>query len=396
MAAMLGGDVPHALLLVGPGGVGKSTLARDLAAGLLCSGASGGARPCGACRGCRMVRSGNHPDVHVLAPEGPGGQIRIGERTNPDPGTVRRLVTDLSLLPVEGGARVAIVEQADRLNEDAQSALLKTLEEPNAGVTIILCADQEERLLPTVRSRCARLRLGRVPVRDLETLLEEHGIDPPLGARLARLSAGRPGLALAYAAAPEAVVARGEMARTLLDLLRTGRAERLTAIGRLLAMAAELAAVIRDGVTDGAPGAPTQGKGPAKRGRGGRSSRRDAGDAAVQSPVSSEAAAGTVAEDAPGTRSPVAERRRAALVLLEVWRELTRNLAVTGLGAPGSVSDPGLLEDLRAAAVLVSPADAAAFLERLGDAGELLEGNVSPELTMDSLILAWPHRPATA
>ena len=65
-------------------------------------------------------------------------------------------------MPVEGGARVAIIEGADRMNEDAQSALLKTLEEPPAGVTIVLCADDEARLLPTVRSRCFRLRLGLV------------------------------------------------------------------------------------------------------------------------------------------------------------------------------------------------------------------------------------------
>src|SRR5919112_389234 len=96
--------------------------------------------------------------------------LRIGARADAEPGTVRRLVTDLALLPVEGGARVAIVEQADRMNEDAQSALLKTLEEPPSGVTIILCAAEEERLLPTIRSRCARVRLGPLGTRDVEAL----------------------------------------------------------------------------------------------------------------------------------------------------------------------------------------------------------------------------------
>ena len=106
-------------------------------------------------------------------------------------------------MPVEGGARVAIIEGADRMNEDAQSALLKTLEEPPAGVTILLCADQEARLLPTVRSRCFRLRLGLVGARDIEAILADHGLaDPPTAARLGRLAGGRPGLALAYARAP--------------------------------------------------------------------------------------------------------------------------------------------------------------------------------------------------
>ena len=123
---MLLGRTPHAVLLVGPASAGKTTLALDLAAGLLCVDPDPSARPCRACRGCRLVATGNHPDLHRLAPEGPGGQVRIGAATDPDPGTVRHLIGELALLSVEGGARVAIVEQAHRLNDDAQNALLKT------------------------------------------------------------------------------------------------------------------------------------------------------------------------------------------------------------------------------------------------------------------------------
>jgi DNA polymerase III subunit delta' len=388
--SMLGGDVPHAVLLSGPGRVGKTTLARDLASGLLCVAAQREERPCGACRGCRMVRSGNHPDVHVLAPEGAGGQIRIGDRTNPEPGTVRRLVTDLSLLPVEGGARVAIIEQADRMNEEAQSALLKTLEEPSDGITLVLCADQEERLLPTVRSRCARIRLGTVAVREIEALLQERGTDPPLGARLARLSGGRPGIAFAYVAAPQAVIARGEVSRTLLDLIGAGRAERLAAIGGLLSAAAKIGIALRDD-PNGTSAAGKRGAVPASRSRG-----RPRPDEVEDAPNPPEA--GASPDDATGSSSrvPVAERRRAAIVLLEIWRDVTRDLAVTGLGSPAALHDPGLLEDLREAAARVPPDEAARFLERLAKAGELLEGNVSPELTMDSLVLAWPRRSAAA
>ena len=76
------------------------------------------------------------------------------------------------------------------MNEDAQSALLKTLEEPPAGVVIVLCADQETRLLPTVRSRCARIRLGLVGSRDIEAIVGDHDLaDPPMAARLGRLAA---------------------------------------------------------------------------------------------------------------------------------------------------------------------------------------------------------------
>ena len=269
---MLLGRAPHAVLLVGPGSAGKTTLALDLAAGLLCLDPDPGARPCRACRGCRLVASGNHPDLHRLAPEGPGGQVRIGAATDPEPGTVRHLIGELALHSAEGGARVAIVEQAHRLNEEAQNALLKTLEEPPAGVTIILCADDEECLLPTVRSRCARVRLGAVAVREIEGWLGELGFaDAPRAARLARLAGGRPGLALAYARSADAERLRGEIARGLLDMLTEGRQARLASVRDLLKSAAALDAALEEGRRGGTsePGAGDAGTATRRRkGRG--------------------------------------------------------------------------------------------------------------------------------
>jgi DNA polymerase III delta' subunit len=378
-AAVVDEGRSHALLLVGPGGVGKTTLALDIAAHLLCTAEPAAARPCRACRGCRMVDSGNHPDLHRLAPDGPGGQIRIGERSNADRGTIRGLISSLALLPVEGGARVAILEGAHRLNDDAQSALLKTLEEPPAGVTIILCADDEERLLPTVRSRCARIRLGPVGVRDIEAILGDAGAaDAPTAARLGRLAGGRPGIALAYAAAPEAVVGRAQIGRTLLDLLDAPRARRLTVVRQLLADAATAAALLS----------------PSPSAAGARSGKRKA---AAEPPPDADGNTAepdipAEADGAAGRRIPAAERRRAAAFLVDIWRAVARDLALAQLGDVQSIRDMALLDDLTAAAHGLPAGASAAFLERLTRAGELLESNVSAELIADGLVLAWPRR----
>ena len=141
------------------------------------------------------------------------------------------------------------------MNEDAQSALLKTLEEPPAGVTIILCADGEAHLLPTVRSRCFRVRLGLVGPRDIEAIVADHGLaDPPTAARLGRLAGGRPGLALAYARAPEAVLIRAELTRVLLDLTDARPSARLAAARATVPRALALSAALDLGRSRGAGG----------------------------------------------------------------------------------------------------------------------------------------------
>lgn len=372
---MLAGGMPHALVLVGPSGVGKSTLAEDIAAGLLCRFEDRSARPCRECRGCRAVEHGNHPDLHRLGPTGAGLTIPIGGREERG---VRDLVRDLSLMPVEGGARVAIVTAADRMTEDAQAAFLKTLEEPPAGTVLILTAADEERLLPTIRSRCVRIRLGPVARPDVEAILVDAGlVDSPLAARLARLSAGRPGDAVALARAPESLTIRSEVARTLLDLASATRADRLRTGRDLLTRAGDLAAAVRRATESGVP-APTRGR--AARGRKGS----PAPDAAPE--VADTEAAGTAG---PSGRVPPAERRAAALTLVAIWRDVARDLALVGLGARAEVRQMDLLDDLDAVTGRLGPAFAAAQLRRLEAAGERLEGNVSPELVIDALALGW-------
>jgi DNA polymerase-3 subunit delta' len=395
---MIAGSPPHAIVITGPAGVGKTTLALDLAAGLLCDAPDPVQRPCRECRGCHLVERGSHADLHRLAPSGAGNQIRIGARDEPEPGTVRRLISDLALLPVEGGARVALIEKADRLNEDAQSALLKTLEEPPAGVTIILCADQEDQLLPTVRSRCVKLRLGPVAIRDIEAILVEAGVaDPPTAARLARLSGGRPGIARVWALAPEAVTARAEIARSLLDLAVEGAARRLSVGRELLGRAAELVRAL-----DRAAERPTNEVPAAQAKRSRKGSQPIAGSSTeTVAPKADDTSATGAADGDPDdaavrdTRAPAAERRRAATQIVEIWRDLTRDLVLVGLGEERRLRDPAMLDDLRGSTDLTAT-QLGPFLARLDRTAELIDANVSPELALDVLLLAWPHRAAAA
>ncbi len=420
--------VPHAILVVGPTSVGKSTLARDLAAALLCTSAPDGPVPCAACAACRRVASGSHPDLHVLRPSGPGGQVRIGGRDAPEPG-VRDLIADLALSAAEGGERVAVVEAAHRMNDDAQNALLRTLEEPPPGVVIVLCADDEDRLLPTIRSRCVRVRLGPVSSRSIEALLGELGVaDAPTAARLARLAEGRPGAAIALARHPEAVRAREELLRRLLDLTAEGPAVRLTAAPSLLATAREAARAAADPHADalaGAGGASTgsgagqaglsggraaDGRGRTRRARTAAAAPGGASIAATH--AGATAADGTLApaadaDDAEATdgadaapdeaggsrkrRPPAAERREAARALIDAWRLIARDLAVAAAGGRRELRDTALLDEVGAAAHRLPAGAAVAFLTRLDETERLVEANAGPELAVDTLLLAWPR-----
>ena len=409
LADWLPDRVPHAILVSGPASVGKTTLALDLAAALLCDAGDPESRPCRSCAACRRVASGNHPDVHRLRPSGPGLQIRIGGGDD-GPG-VRELISELALLPAEGRARIGIIEAAHRMNESAQNALLTTLEEPPDATVIVLCADDEDRLLPTIRSRCARIRLGPVGVAPIEELLGERGVaEPPAAARLARLSGGRPGFALALARRPEAVRSREELMRRLVDLAAAGPADRLVAAPSLLAAARAVAAAIDvaadDEAQDERPAATPRGRGGRQaQGRGGRAGARPGGrnaadpdgDATGGSEAGGDAADGEGAdadsrEAAPSSRRGAPSERRAdARALVDTWRILARDLAVAAVGGRREVRETALLEEVVALADRIPRGAAVAFLERLDATERLLESNASPHLAVDTLLLAWPR-----
>ncbi len=170
-AALERDQLHHAYLLAGPPGVGKELVARTLAQAANCEAEDTRARPCGSCGHCVAIARGNFPDVQWILPQSelvarglvskadlegaPSKEIRVDE--------VRALSRRLSFAALRGRRKIAALIPADALNERAQNTLLKTLEEPPPATTFLLVSANPDALLPTIRSRCARVQLGPVP-----------------------------------------------------------------------------------------------------------------------------------------------------------------------------------------------------------------------------------------
>lgn len=181
------GRMPHALLITGGEGQGKNTLAKYIAAAAVCSGA--GKRPCGECKNCRAVLSGNHPDVIYVDRE--SGKKEIGVSV------IREIRSDAFIKPHEAESKVFIIRNADCMNTSAQNALLKVLEEPPENTHFILLAKNVSALLVTVLSRCTRMDLSSPAAEDGAAVLAElAGCNTDTANELLKLSNGSIGAAL--------------------------------------------------------------------------------------------------------------------------------------------------------------------------------------------------------
>jgi DNA polymerase-3 subunit delta' len=193
-AAASGQGMTHSWLFTGPAGSGRSVAARAFAAALQCTSTPVG---CGQCPGCHTTLAGSNPDVRFVVPD--GLSIPVAQ--------MRELVLRAATAPANGRWQVLVVEDADRLTEQAGNALLKAVEEPPARTVFLLCApsDHPDDIPLTIRSRC-RLVTLRQPSPDAvaELLITRDGVDPALAAMVAAAAQGHVGRARRLARDPSA------------------------------------------------------------------------------------------------------------------------------------------------------------------------------------------------
>lgn len=206
--AVTGGKVAHAYIICGEKGSGRNNLAKLFAASIQCKDYNG--KPCGVCKSCKQMTGGNQPDVITLVRE--KKVIRVDE--------IREQINHtVDIKPYEGPYKVYIIPDADTMNDQAQNALLKTIEEPPEYAVILLLVENEKLLLPTILSRCVLLNMKPVSEKVITEYLMETFMLPDYAAhRCAVFSQGNIGKAVRYATDGDFIELTAEVIRMLRSL----------------------------------------------------------------------------------------------------------------------------------------------------------------------------------
>ncbi len=170
--------VAHAYLFEGMRGTGKKEIGLLLTKALFCDAPINGFKPCEDCNNCRRINNGNHPDIHIVEPD--GLSIKVDQ--------IRDLQAEFSKKAVESKRKVYLLVHADKMSNSASNSLLKFLEEPGADTVAILLTEQPQKMLPTILSRCQILTFQPLAPQVMERQLAENGIAPVKALLLAHLT----------------------------------------------------------------------------------------------------------------------------------------------------------------------------------------------------------------
>src|SRR5713226_1328830 len=225
-------QVRHAYLFTGPEHIGKTLLAHRFAQTLLCTGGSdlhvAPLDACNTCLSCRKVLHGNHPDLHIIS-RAPDKQFILIEQ-------VRALQSDSARKTLEGRRNVFIIQGAHEMNLQAANCLLKTLEEPESDVVLLLTVPDPGLLLPTILSRVQQISMHLLTSEQIRTAIEQRWeVEPEEATLIAALAAGRMGWAIQAVEDDDLLTERKELLETLTGLPAASKVQRFEVAQRLSA-----------------------------------------------------------------------------------------------------------------------------------------------------------------
>jgi DNA polymerase-3 subunit delta' len=239
--ALVAQRVRHAYLFTGPEHIGKALLAQRFAQTLLCTGGEDAhdtpQNPCNVCLSCRKVMHGNHPDVHYIS-RPPDKQFILIEQ-------VRALQTDAARKTLEGRRNIFIIQGMHEMNVQAANCLLKTLEEPEPDVVLLLTAPDPGSLLPTILSRVQQVPMQLLTTKQIKSALEDRWqVEPDEANLIAALAAGRMGWAVQAVEDEDMLEERQAQLETLAKLSTAGKVQRFDVAQRLSAESDKLHGIL--------------------------------------------------------------------------------------------------------------------------------------------------------